>query len=245
MKSRRAGTPITVGRARQISVIIRPVTFNDQFPAAVSWYNLDFRLREGHQLESDDLGFIDQLVQEALACGTTLPTGFRLYRARFNEDTDAEPHPPSEMGMPPAHKTRHQRISPKGVACLYASYEVETALHEMRPCPKSRLTVVTLQATAGLNVLDLRYTHMEGKSPALRQAAYMISRPVDRDDEFRYAATQRLGQGLKAAGAAGLLYASMLKPDGTNVAMFNESSIKRTGSVLYEITGVDYTFKRL
>ena len=221
------------------------MTFNDQFPAAVNWYNLDYRLREGHRLESDDLRFIDQLVQEALTCTTTLSPGLLMYRARFNQDTDAEPHPPSEMGMPPADRTRDQRISPKGVACLYAAYDVETALYEMRPWPKSRLTVATLQTTASLNVLDLRYTRLEGKPPTLRQAAYMISRPVDRDDEFRYSATQRVGQGLKAAGVPGVLFASMLKPDGTNVAMFSEYGLERTGSVLYEITGVDYTFKRL
>jgi hypothetical protein len=233
---------LSAGRSEQIKTGVISMNWRDQFPAAIRWYNLDYRLRDGQTLQSEDRDFIDGLVKEALSCGTQVPAGFLVYRARFNEDTDTEPHPPERMGMAPADRARESRIAPKGVQCLYAAYESDTALYELRPWPEARLSVVKIKASAPLTVLDLRYTNVEGKSLALQQAAYMLSRPVDPEDDFRYLATQLFAQRLKAAGARGILYRSMLKPDGTNVALFSESDAERISCALYGVSAVDYTF---
>ncbi len=217
----------------------------EQFAEAVRWLNLDQGLREGRQLQPDDFVFINGLVQESLRRERQLVAGTLLYRARFNQDTDTDPHALAEMGMPPADRARDTRISPKGAPCLYAAFESKTATYEMRPWPMSRLTVAILRTTIALTVLDLRYDMLEGKSHALQHAAYMISRPVDPDDGFRYVATQSLGQGLKAAGARGVLYRSMLNPGGTNVAMFSETGIERVSRKLYQVHAARYTYKAL
>ena len=76
-------------------------------------------------------------------------------------------------------------------------------------------------------------------------AAFMISRPVHRDDRFGYLGTQYLAERLKAAGAIGLLYASTLQPGGTNVALFSDSGLRPMGTTFHEVTAVTYQRARL
>jgi RES domain-containing protein len=157
------------------------------------------------------------------------------------KETDTEPLPITEMGQPPPDLTPDGRVNPAGIPCFYAALESETAIAELRPWPHARITVATFDTAGAFNVLDLR-----NSNPRVREvrsvywAAFMISRPVHRDDRFGYLGTQYLAERLKAAGTIGLLYASTLRPGGTNVALFSDSGLKPTVTTFHEVMDVAY-----
>jgi len=212
---------------------------------AVRWDEYERGLRRDNRHVPNDSKYFDELFFGCLACGVTLPAETSLYRARImppDQETDTEPLPMAEMGQPPSDRTPDGRVNPAGIPCFYAALEIATAIAELRPWPRARLTVGTFVTAGPFKMLDLRPAHEEvQKSRAVSWAAYMISRPVHRDDRFGYLGTQYLAERLKAAGTTGLLYESQLLPGGTNVALFTDSGLRPTGASLHEVTGVTYS----
>jgi len=212
---------------------------------AAHWIEYERGLRETNRHVPSDAAYFDALFKGCMVCETALAVGSTLYRARFSNDTDTDPLPLRQMGMPPAERARDQRITPAGVPCFYAAFEPDTAMAELRPWPLARLTVATFHTASSFNVLDLRRANPQVRqSGTVDFAAYMISRPVDPDDALRYVGTQYLAQKLKGAGATGLLYDSMLKPGGTNIAMFGDSGLMPASACLHILTDVTYRATR-
>lgn len=88
-----------------------------------------------------------------------------LYRAQLNrlEDcrviyADADPMnvtlPPERM-MPDPQLVGDGRLSPRGIAYLYAADSPKTAVAEMRPYKSAAVTVATLRVRSGVAVVDL------------------------------------------------------------------------------------------
>src|SRR5207244_3277524 len=120
--------------------------------------------------------------------------------------------PITQMGQPPADATPDGRVNPAGIPCFYAALEPDTAIAELRPWPVASLSVATFTTARALSVLDLLSTNTRVRaSSPLWWVAYLIGRPVHRDDRFGYLGTQYLAERLKAEGATGLLYASQMK----------------------------------
>ncbi len=213
--------------------------------AGIRWLNYDKALRERNRYVPRHDEYFQKLFDACLACAFELPAGSTLYRARImppDRDGDTEALPVTEMGSPPADITPEGRVNPAGIRCFYAALEPDTAIAELRPWPMARLSVATFTTAGPFNVLDLRGTNPRvAKSLDVSHAALMISRPVHRDDRFGYLGTQYLAERVKAVGIAGLLYASTLKPKGTNVALFGDGSGLKAGEVtLHEVTSVAY-----
>jgi len=90
-------------------------------------------------------------------------------------------------------------------------------------------------------MVDLRTTSpLVQNSSALYWVAYMLSRPVHKDDRLGYIGTQYLAERLKAKGSPGILYGSALRAEGTNVALFSDSGLRPGMRTFHEITGVKY-----
>ena len=213
------------------------------------WFDYERALRTKNRHVPNDAAYFTELFSGCLKCESQLPAGSSLYRARImppEKEADTEPLPIIEMGQPPPELTPDGRVNPAGIPCFYAALEDETAIAELRPWPRARITVATFTTAGPFKVLDLRNTNSHVQEVrSVYWAAFMISRPVHRDDRFGYLGTQYLAERLKAAGARGLLYASTLRPGGTNVALFSDSGLKPIGTAYHEVATVTYRTARL
>jgi RES domain-containing protein len=150
------------------------------------------------------------------------------------------------MGAPPANVSSAGRLNPKGISFFYSALEESTAVAEVRPWTMARLSVANFLTSEPIEVLDLTGARADiDLLPSVRFAAYMISRPVHRDDPFAYVGTQHLAQSLKSSGVKGLLYNSLLKPGGTNLALFAEGGLTGVSVALHEVTSVTYRTSRV
>lgn len=213
------------------------------------WFEYDRALRTKNRHVPNDSAYFTELFEGCLRCENTVAAGTSLYRARImppEKETSTEPLPITEMGQPPPELTPDGRVNPMGIPCFYAALEGETAIAELRPWPRARVSVATFATAGPFKVIDLRSSNPRATEVRpVYWAAFMISRPVHRDDRFGYLGTQYLAERLKAAGASGLLYASTLQPGGTNVALFSDSGLKPMGVSFHEVTGVTYQTARL
>ncbi len=221
----------------------------DNFRAAVDWLNYEQGLRETNRKAPSDPHYFANLIEGCLGCRYKLPGQSVLFRSRImppEQQTDTEPFGLMEMGAPPTKLAAAGRLNRDGTSFFYAALEEVTALAEVRPWIMARLSVAKFLITEPIDVLDLTGTRVDFElPPSVRFAAYMISRPVHRDDASAYLGTQCLAEGLRSKGVKGLLYNSLLKPGGTNLALFAEHGLTGVSVALHEVTSVTYATSRL
>lgn len=61
----------------------------------------------------------------------------------------------TESVAPPSHKTREGRLNPKNISYLYVAEDMETAVQELRPQVKQKVSVATIKTLRPMNILDL------------------------------------------------------------------------------------------
>src|SRR5947209_8314903 len=125
----------------------------------VRWNEYDRALRTKNRHVPNDAAYFTQLFERCLRCASELPAGSCLSRARImppEKETEPEPLPITEMGQPPRELTPDGRVNPAGIPCFYAALEGETAIAELRPWPRARITVATFDTAGPFKVLDLR-----------------------------------------------------------------------------------------
>jgi len=133
-----------------------------------------------------------------------------------------------------------------GVSFFYGALDRETAMAEVRPWRKARISVARFTTTSTLTLADLtgRFAGSES-TDRTKWLGFIVGRPVHRDDTESYLPTQRVAEVCRAAGLKGILYDSSLKPDGVNVALFAGTGLECQEVELHEVTGVSYTTVRL
>lgn len=73
-----------------------------------------------------------------------------------------------------------------------------------------------------------------------------LSRPIRRfDKELDYLPSQYLCEYVKSLGYDAIEYGSPFKTDGINLAVFNDSKLEAKTAEVYEITEMDFNFKKL
>ncbi len=60
---------------------------------------------------------------------------------RSRKSIENQKFPPSKMGIPPAEKARNGRANPVGIPYLYLASNLKTAISEIRPSLKDKVTV--------------------------------------------------------------------------------------------------------
>jgi RES domain-containing protein len=216
--------------------------------AAVDWHNYESDLRANRKPESDSQYFTG-LIEGCLKSRCELPVQSNVFRSRImppERQTDTEPFALEHMGAPPARLAPSGRLNREAVPVFYGALEEATAIAESRPWIMCRLTVAQFQTVVPIEVLDLTGSRANLQLTASVQfAAYMMSRPVHRDDKSAYLGTQHLAQELQSRGVKGVLYNSLLNPRGTNFALFTEEGLTGVSVVLHEVKTVAYTTSRL
>ena len=217
------------------------------FRESVAWNNFTASQAAG-TLASDDQ-YLPDLATRLFAAVRPLTPTETVYRARImpvDHQFDDEPLPLAEMGPPPASTARKNRLSPKEKPVLYAALDIETAIAEVRPWRKARISVARFVATEVLRVADLTSAGANGPDDLrVRWVSYMLSVPAHEEDEAAYAGSQALAGALESAGVDGVLYQSSLRPQGVNLAVFGPAALSAKEAELYEIVDVGYASLRL
>jgi RES domain-containing protein len=216
--------------------------------AVESWMTLCESLANGRGVPNQR--FLDSILEGTDHYLFEAATGWDFYRARLHyleKEGAAEPLAPAEIGPPPASAVkRGGRMNGREEVVFYGARDVETAISEVRPWKRARISVGTFRTTRPLRIVDLSDERISGSvSPELQWVSYVISRPVHPDDEVSYAGSQHLCREWLERGIDGVFYDSALQERGVNVVLFDSSAVSFSTSSLWEVTGVQYQSVRL
>lgn len=192
---------------------------------------------------------------EDLGLTTRLEVGTKIYRARFR--------PPGtrfttalELGPPPPHRAKQNRMSPAGIVMFYGSEDVETAVAEVFDTPGD-YAVGEFSLLGEAWVLDLHdiapppsffsETHAWEREPLmfLRRFARDIARPIEHDDRvhIEYVPTQVLTEYFRTQfkhgdrPLGGICYTSARNPGSRSYVLFATQEDLRSGGQPTTVTG--------
>jgi RES domain-containing protein len=210
--------------------------------------------------------FIDAVLLTSKKRTTALTTGQVLWRAAlgyvaeegvYQSDVffleSIVPHPLERM-KPLKDRAQEGRVNPKGIPCLYAATDAETALMETRPWVGSVLTVSQLVLLKQITAVDCSLpASFELKTPTPEQREsnnwYVIneafSEPMSRaDDVADYAPTQFLAEAFRNEGYDGIIYESRMCK-GKNVALFDVDVAEVASRQLYHVEKLSFASRRV
>lgn len=209
---------------------------------AVAWLNLESALRDGEP--TPDARFLEALVADALLHEVQESPGWKIYRARImplSRELDVEPLLGPEMRPPSELLATAGRANAKGVPYFYGALEPDTAVAEMRPWRGARVSVAQFISTQPLKLVDLSGTASHVPQGRLTSwAGFMMGRPVHREDEAGYLATQLMATRMRAIGVEGLLYSSAMRPEGVNAVLFSDAKLECKYRDLYDVLDVSH-----
>lgn len=179
-----------------------------------------------------------------------------FYRARVSKD--GKPIPSSQMGKPQRDETPDGRANPKGIPYLYLASDKDTAIAEIRPLVKDKVTVGRFRVQSNLKVVDLRDPWI--RSPFelgedleravdylafLRLLASELSKPVDpRSSGLEYIPLQFLCEFIKNNGYEGISFKSSIA-EGDNLVVFDDKKARCTRTYHYSVENVLYKYEKL
>ncbi len=164
-------------------------------------------------------------------------------RKKIREDV------PAHMGPPPTRLRRPGRMNPSGIGALYAGFDLETCVAEMRPSVGDVVVSAQFEIIEPLWVLDTTRFSGGFKEPNLFSKDHLrrtaqwrfmqrfmveIARPISRDDEhLDYIPTQAVAEYLlnhhdfHLSGSKhrieAIIYRSAQHPDGKNIVILGDA----------------------
>jgi hypothetical protein len=231
------------------------------------WHFAQAVRRESRHVHTTDVqAFLEAVRATSIKRETTIPAGSTLWRSQLGSEwrTQYDGHGNAigeeEMPLPPARmkpipgEAREGRLNPRGIACLYLSTDMETAMAESRPWIHSPISVGEFLVVRDLRLVDCRpngriYYFGGEPSPEERERAVWadidaaFARPLARsDDDFAYLPTQILAELFRRIGFEGVVYRSSCGP-GFNVACFDLAAAELRDCALYEVRALKYDFR--
>jgi hypothetical protein len=187
--------------------------------------------------------------------GKTYNKGHEFFRARISDELII----PANLGKPPVPLTSGGRANPVGIPYLYLSTDLKTTLYETRISLHETLTIGKFVVTDNINLISLtnvaKFGPFEiqdkgfsveefiGFRPYLQKLESELSRPVRKQDvHLDYLPTQFLCEFLKSLGFDAVEYKSAMNPDGSNLALFNDSKVECIESKLYRVSSLKYSW---
>jgi hypothetical protein len=177
-----------------------------------------------------------------------------MYRARICSDKNG--FSKDKMSVPPKEKRSAGRINPEGMSVLYLASESETALNEIRANAFDYVTIGEFKVNRAIRVVNL--SGMAAISPFIygsdndivqyavnrkvfQDISVEIAKPLRRSDNpLEYLPTQYIADFIKNQNYDGVEYASTIRADGYNLAIFNESLFECIKISVVEVTELRY-----
>jgi RES domain-containing protein len=151
------------------------------------------------------------------------------------------------------------RANPRGIPCLYIATHRDTALAEVRPWIGATLSVAQLKTARDLKVIDCSRNHEKGSLIKVFGNSELSSddglwiaidgafaKPVSKEAESKeYIPTQIIAEVFKSSGYDGIVYKSLLSPDGFNLALFNLNDADVINCALYQANSIEFSFSEM
>ena len=214
--------------------------------------------------------FLDTLLETSKDKQIILNKGKVLYRSQRGYDEIEEydqdgftvtrivdlPYKQERM-IPKAEKSKNGRANPAGIPCLYLSDDLETALAEVRPWIKEKISIAIFKIIRDIKVIDFsniessfRFYFKEPNDAKIKEKEVWasvnraFSEPINMEDQEKdYIPTQIISELFKSIGFDGIKYKSMLA-SGNNYALFNLKDAIPTNGIIYEVNKVKYNFEQ-
>lgn len=222
-------------------------------------YKSRFSLPEFHASLVDD--FVKRQIEHGLK---TIEKDVSFFRARIGEPGTLDLFTLENMGAPPPGKASSGRINPEGISYLYLADSPATAIAEVRPWKRARISVATLKTVRPLKIVSLlagdslgsEVTEKEIEKVGVQREvkrmmngiilkALYFAFPAHHNDKHAYLASQHIAELFKESGVDGLEYSSVLNEGGINTALFDVSSASCIKVDGYMIQGVEYKYDEL
>lgn len=187
-----------------------------------------------------------------------------FFRARIGEPGTLDLFTPDDMGAPPPGRASSGRINPEGISYLYLADSPGTAIAEVRPWKRARISVATLKTTRIIKIVSLLVgdslsseitekdieraevqREIKGMMNGIILKALYFAFPAHHNDKHAYLASQYIAELFKESGVDGLEYSSVLNEGGINTALFDVSSASCIKVDGYMIQGVNYKYDEL
>lgn len=182
-----------------------------------------------------------------------------MYRSRICHSENGFKR--NEMGAPPDSKAKGGRVNPTGISILYLSDLKETTLYEIRAGVYDFVTVGQFRLQKDIEVINLAnidwispfigvdygfdFTQYAINIEHLKMIAQEIAKPLRNDNALDYLPTQYISDFIRSKGYDGIEYISTMCKNGTNLAVFNPSLFKCTGTNVYDIKSISYSYTQL
>ena len=164
----------------------------------------------------------------------------------------------TEMGSPPDHKAKGGRVNPTGISILYLSDSKETTLYEIRAGIYDFVTVGRFKLQRDIEVINLAdidrispfigidygfdFTQYAVNIEHLKMIAQEIAKPLRNDNALDYLPTQYISDYIRSKGYDGIEYISTMCKKGANLAVFDPSLFKCTGTSVYDVKSISYSY---
>jgi hypothetical protein len=150
--------------------------------------------------------------------------------------------------VPPPKLTKENRASPKGIVYLYVSEDKHTAIAEIRPYMRNRVSVATIEVNENLKIFNLfderltpGYNSIYPFSTCLQLIADKFALPLNSEsDEEEYLPTQYITEFIRKHEFDGIQYNSSLDSAGKNLVIFNYNKCAPISSDIFEIWDIEY-----
>lgn len=145
------------------------------------------------------------------------------------------------------------RANLQGIPCLYAAFDKDTALKEVKPYANTAVSIAEIALLEDLQIVDLCKNHGLAEDPWGAEFSMMLcsrfSEPVY--DENGYLLSQHISKYMKNRNCDGIAFLSaytkyssyVTSNKGKNIAIFNYEKCEPINSNLYLVQNVDVEFK--
>jgi hypothetical protein len=157
------------------------------------------------------------------------------------------PHPAERMVPTVGHST-DGRVTARGIPCLYLASDVRTAVAEVRPWVGAYVSVARFQLVRQCKPVDCSARKSEKldkeQTRLWKDISSAFSVPVSPDEpHLEYVPPQILAETFRDKGFDGIIYDSLLKIGGTNIALFDTRSAAFVDCSLLRVRNVEYAIE--
>jgi RES domain-containing protein len=150
---------------------------------------------------------------------------------------------------PPKGKATAGRANPKHIPYLYASFDEQTAMSEVRPIRTDKVNLATIEIEEDLKVLvfddvdpfNIASTYAEAISILLSRDFFV---PVKDSEDEEYVVTQFIANYISKREYDGICYRSAMNPSGLNICIFNyEKKCKVVETTIMKVCSVEVNYR--
>lgn len=222
------------------------------------WNDFVKGIKHKNRFHSDYIN-IDKLFLFLRCAVKSHSKGEVMYRSRISPNEKGFRR--AEMGPPPESKIIGGRVNPTGISILYLSDSKETTLYEIRAGLYDFVTIGRFKLTKDVEVISLAdigrispfigldygfdYTQYAVNLEHLTMIAQEIAKPLRNVDTLDYLPTQYISDFIRSKGYSGIEYISTMYKNGINLAVFDPSLFKCTGTSVYDVKSISYSYTKI